>query len=89
MTAGIAVAALFMLGMGLCALVRPAFVVTFVGLVPSTADARNEVRAVYGGFGVAMAALLVFTSGDATLRPVCCSRWRLRCSAWRQVASSA
>lgn len=69
MTAGIAVAALFMLGMGLCALVRPAFVVTFVGLVPSTADARNEVRAVYGGFGVAMAALLVFTSGDATLRP--------------------
>lgn len=69
MTPGIAIASLFLLGMGLCAMVRPAFVVAFVGLIPSTADARNEVRAVYGGFGVAMAALLVFTSEDATLRP--------------------
>jgi len=69
MTPAIAVTALFMAGMGLSALARPAFVVALVGLVPSTPDARNEVRAVYGGFGVAMAALLVFASGDATLRP--------------------
>ncbi len=69
MTPGIAIASLFLLGMGLCAMVRPAFVVAFVGLIPSTADARNEVRAVYGGFGVAMAALLVLSSEDATLRP--------------------
>ena len=33
------------------------------------ADARNEIRAVYGGFGIAIAALLVLVSGNATLRP--------------------
>jgi len=69
MTPGIAASALFLLGMGLSALIRPAFVVSFVGLVPSTPDARNEVRAVYGGFGIALAALLVFTAESSALRP--------------------
>ena len=69
MTPGILLNAIFFLGMGLCALARPAFVVTFVGLVPGTADARNEIRAVYGGFGIAIAALLLLVSGNATLRP--------------------
>lgn len=69
MTPGILLNAIFFLGMGLCALARPAFVVAFVGLVPSTADARNEIRAVYGGFGIAIAALLLLVSGSATLRP--------------------
>jgi hypothetical protein len=69
MTPGIALNAAFFLGMGLCALARPALVVAFVGLVPGTADARNEIRAVYGGFGIAIAALLVLVSGNATLRP--------------------
>lgn len=69
MTSGIVVSALFLLGMGLSALIRPAFVVSFVGLVPSGADARNEVRAVYGGFGIALAALLVLTAESSVLRP--------------------
>lgn len=69
MTPGILLNAIFFLGMGLCALARPALVVAFVGLVPGTADARNEIRAVYGGFGIAIAALLVLVAGNATLRP--------------------
>jgi hypothetical protein len=69
MTPGILLNAIFFLGMGLCAIARPAFVVTFVGLVPGTADARNEIRAVYGGFGIAIAALLMLVAGNATLRP--------------------
>jgi hypothetical protein len=69
MTPGIMLSALFLLGMGLSALLRPAFVVSFVGLVPSSADARNEVRAVYGGFGIALAVLLLLTAESAALRP--------------------
>lgn len=69
MTTGVLMNAIFFLGMGLCALARPAFVVAFVGLVPATADARNEIRAVYGGFGIAISALLVLVVGNATLRP--------------------
>jgi len=53
MSIGIWINVVFFLGMGVCALVRPQFVVSFVKLVPETADARNEVRAVYGGFVVA------------------------------------
>ena len=74
MTPGIALNAAFFLGMGLCALARPALVVAFVGLVPGTADARNEIRAVYGGFGIAIAALLMLrrrrarTHGGALVR---------------------
>ena len=58
MSIGIWINVVFFLGMGVCALVRPQFVVSFVKLVPETADARNEVRAVYGGFGIAIAVLL-------------------------------
>lgn len=67
MTIGIGINALFFLIMGLCALVRPGFVVSFVQLVPDTADARNEIRAVYGGFGIVMALLLVVA---ACIEPV-------------------
>ena len=68
MSIGILVNVVFFLGMGICALVRPRFVVSFVKWVPETADARNEVRAVYGGFGIAIAALLAVASQDAALR---------------------
>jgi hypothetical protein len=44
--------------MGLLALVRPADVLAQFGVVVDTVDGRNEVRAVYGGFGLAIAALL-------------------------------
>ena len=60
--------ALFFLGMGLVALVRPESVLAFFGIQSLTLDARNEVRAVYGGFGVAIAGLLVVASRDEALR---------------------
>lgn len=59
----VVVAALFFAGMGLVALARPAAIWKPFGVTPSTPAARNEVRAVYGGFGVAMAALLLAALG--------------------------
>lgn len=44
--------------MGLFALARPADVLAQFGVAVETSDGRNEVRAVYGGFGLAVAALL-------------------------------
>jgi hypothetical protein len=52
------VAALFAV-MGVAALAVPRLVWEPFGVVPSTPASRNEVRAVYGGFGVAIAALLL------------------------------
>lgn len=54
----IVVAVLFA-GMGLAALVSPASIWAPFGVEPSTPAARSEVRAVYGGFGLAIAALLI------------------------------
>jgi hypothetical protein len=45
--------------MGLAALIRPAVIWAPFGASPTTPAARNEVRAVYGGFGCALAVLLV------------------------------
>ena len=51
--------------MGLGALARPREVLAQFGVAVDTADGRNEVRAVYGGFGLAVAALLaVAVLGD-------------------------
>ncbi|HKY89528.1 MAG TPA: DUF4345 domain-containing protein [Nevskiaceae bacterium] len=60
--------AVFFLGMGLVALVRPESILSFFGIPALTLDARNEVRAVYGGFGVAIAGLLVMALRDDGLR---------------------
>ena len=68
MTVGILINVVFFLGMGVCALVRPHFVVSFVKLVPETVDARNEVRAVYGGFGIAVSVLLIAAANDMQIR---------------------
>lgn len=59
------VAAAFLL-MGLGALAQPTLVTRQFGIGELSADARNEVRAVYGGFGVfaAAAALLAITEPD-------------------------
>ncbi len=58
------VAALFA-GMGLFALLRPAMVLDQFGVTVATVEGRNEVRAVYGGFGLAAAALLAVAAlGD-------------------------
>ncbi|TDP47860.1 DUF4345 family protein [Zavarzinia compransoris] len=54
-----ALVALLLAGMGIAAFARPAALLAPLGLAAGTADARNEIQAVYGGFGLAMAAMLV------------------------------
>jgi hypothetical protein len=49
----------FFLAMGLYALAVPGRVLAVFGVEVATVDGRNEVRAVYGGFGVAMSVLLL------------------------------
>src|SRR5689334_17262271 len=65
----LAVVALFFLGMGIAALGRPAMVLALFGTEIRHRDTRNEIRAVYGGFGVAVAGLLAYAIVDPGLRP--------------------
>ncbi len=67
MPAVLIVASLF-LGMGVIALAKPAFIGTFFDVRFDSVDGRNEVRAVYGGFGVAMALVLWLAIQDPELR---------------------
>jgi Domain of unknown function (DUF4345) len=60
----IAVIAVFFLGMGIYALVAPAALVRPFGITLGESASRSEVRAVYGGFGVAIAGVLVFAIGE-------------------------
>ena len=68
MNAAALIVAIGFAGMGLAALVRPAFIWAPFGVEPTTPESRSEVRAVYGGFGLAIAALLVLTDDSADLR---------------------
>lgn len=52
----------FFLGMGVYALVAPASLVRPFRIYIDSAEGRSEVRAVYGGFGIAIAALLFAVS---------------------------
>ena len=61
----IIVVALFFAGMGAYGLAVPDRLVAPFRLVADSATARAEVRAVYGGFGVAVAGLLFFAAFDA------------------------
>lgn len=61
-TAVSAFAAVFFLGMGLYALAAPARMIQVFGITLPTRDSRSEVRAVYGGFGVAIAGVLTFAA---------------------------
>ncbi|HYG27561.1 MAG TPA: DUF4345 family protein [Caulobacteraceae bacterium] len=61
------VAALFAL-MGIGAFVRPRTFVAPFGLAAETNDARNEIQAVYGGFGLAVAATLLAASSYPSYR---------------------
>jgi uncharacterized membrane protein len=45
--------------MGIAAFARPRTLVAMLGLPAETPDARNEVQAVYGGFGLATALALI------------------------------
>lgn len=61
----VVVVAVFFLGMGVYGLVAPAALIRPFGLGADTPDARTEVRAVYGGFGIAVAGLLTAAAADA------------------------
>lgn len=63
----LAVAGLFAL-MGVAALFRPERITIQFGIPELTTDGRNEVRAVYGGFGIAIALLLLAALGFEPLR---------------------
>ena len=64
----IAAVALLFAGMGLMALARPAHIGRFFDVRFESVDGRNEVRAVYGGFGLAMAAVLFLALREPGLR---------------------
>jgi hypothetical protein len=69
-TLGIVVVAVFFLGMGVYAFIAPAHLVAPFHLRAATPEGRSEVRAVYGGFGIAVAAMLGAAAFDvADFRP--------------------
>jgi hypothetical protein len=65
---GVWLVAVFFLVMGLLALLSPTRFAAPLGLTLVPARGTNEVRAVYGGFGVVMAGLLVYAAGEPALR---------------------
>jgi hypothetical protein len=65
----IGVIAVFFLGMGVFALAAPAALVRPFGTTLGGDASRSEVRAVYGGFGLAIAAVLAYAAvADGDLR---------------------
>jgi hypothetical protein len=60
--------ALFFLAMGVVALVLPVRILAPLGVAVETPDGRTEVRAVYGGFGVAVGVLLFVALGVQPIR---------------------
>lgn len=61
--------AVFFGGIGVVALWRPALVLGLFGTTVTTSEGRNEVRAVYGGYSVAMSVLLVGSLAMPAFRP--------------------
>jgi hypothetical protein len=65
----IGVIAVFFLGMGIYALAAPAALVRPFGITLGESASRSEVRAVYGGFGLAIAGVLGYAAvADGDLR---------------------
>lgn len=64
----IAVVGLFFLGMGGYALVRPAALIGPFGIELPSPESRAEVRAVYGGFGLAIAGVLALAAANPSVR---------------------
>lgn len=56
------------LGMGLMAMIKPASIGNFFDVKFESVDGRNEVRAVYGGFGITMATALVLATQQTEWR---------------------
>jgi uncharacterized protein DUF4345 len=65
---GIIVVAVFFADMGIYGLAAPAALVRPFGIQISGPNARSEVRAVYGGFGLAVAGMLVVALLDDGIR---------------------
>lgn len=68
-TVSLAILAAAFAFMGFCALVSPEIVISQFGIPALSPAGRSEVRAVHGGFEVAIAGLLVYAIADAGLRP--------------------
>ncbi len=68
----LAIAALAFAAMGAGSLLRPDLVTAQFDMPARTALARSEVRAVYGGFGVAVASVLAATRWAPGLRAGVC-----------------
>jgi hypothetical protein len=64
----IAVIAVFFLGMGIYALAAPAAIIRPFGITLGEAASRSEVRAVYGGFGLAIAGVLAYAAVAGEVR---------------------
>lgn len=60
----VAIVAVFFAGMGIFALVAPQALVAPFGITLQGGEGRTEVRAVYGGFGIAIAVLLAVAATD-------------------------
>ncbi len=60
--------ALFFIGMGILALMRPAAVLALFNINVTTPAGRNEVRAVYGGYGIMMGGLLFYSLSEPELQ---------------------
>lgn len=60
-----AFAAVFFLGMGVYALAAPAKMIQVFGIRLPERESRSEVRAVYGGFGLAIAGALAYAATGA------------------------
>jgi hypothetical protein len=58
---------IFFAGMGILALAAPERITVTFGTTTLTPAGRNEVRAVYGGFGLAMAAMIFAAAREPTL----------------------
>lgn len=68
MTIVIVLAAIFFLGMGVFALFRPADLIRPFGITLPIPESRAEVRAVYGGFGLAIAGMLALAASGHPAR---------------------
>ena len=64
----IAVIGVFFAGMGVYALAAPAALIRPFGITLGEAVSRSEVRAVYGGFGLAIAGVLAYAAVAAEVR---------------------
>jgi hypothetical protein len=64
----IAVIGVFFAGMGVYALAAPAALIQPFGITLTEATSRSEVRAVYGGFGLAIAGVLAYAAVEPDVR---------------------